>query len=144
MRNCIISYSRCGFSESASRSIAPLVPVNYAGDRLALDLDEIVLRPSNRDHHAEFYLLGNSQQIAELAFHKHLEGREGCAQTERASRYYQVLRRRVERRPHKLLHRRVGRISYRTADEDDGRNLIQGLRQMHGAGDHSTSDPAGR
>src|SRR5580700_1851263 len=104
--------------------------MNYLGDRLVLDLDEIVLRPANRDHHAEFYLLGYSQQLAELAFHKHVEGREGCAQTERASRYYQVLCRRVERRPHKLLHRRVGRISYRTADEDDGRNLIQRFRQI--------------
>jgi hypothetical protein len=102
--------------------------VNHAGDRLALDLDEIVLRPANRDHYTEFYLLGNSQQLAELAFHKHLEGREGCAQTELASRYYQVLRRRVERRPHELLHRRAGRISYRTADKDDGRNLMQRFR----------------
>src|SRR5579863_10219827 len=59
-------------------SIAPFVPVNYLRDRLALDLDEIVLRPANRDHHAEFYLAGNSQQLAQLAFHKHVEGREGC------------------------------------------------------------------
>jgi hypothetical protein len=64
------------------RSLAPLVPVNYAGNRLALDLDEIVLRPANRDHHAEFYLPGDCQQLTELVFHKHVEGREGCAQTE--------------------------------------------------------------
>jgi len=45
-------------------SIAPLIPMNYLGDRLALDLDEIALRPANRDHNAELYLLGNSQQLA--------------------------------------------------------------------------------
>jgi hypothetical protein len=56
--------------------------VDYLGDRLALDLDEIVLWPANRDHYGEFYLLRNSQQFTELAFHEHLEGREGCAQTE--------------------------------------------------------------
>ena len=75
------------------RSIAPLVPVNYAGDRLALDLDEIVLRPANWDHHAEFYLLGHSEKLAKLALDEHVEGRERCAQSQRARRDYQILRR---------------------------------------------------
>src|SRR5690348_11730377 len=78
-------------------SFAPFLPMNYLGGRLAFYLDEIVLRPANRDHHTEFYFVGNSQKLAELAFHKHVESGEGCAQTEGASRYYQVLRRRVER-----------------------------------------------
>src|SRR6202030_2466313 len=86
---------------------------------------------------------GHTHKLAARAYQKNVNGRKVCAQAERASRYYQVLRRRVERGPDKLLHRRVGRIRYRTANEDDGRNLIQRLRQMHGAGDHSTSNPAG-
>jgi hypothetical protein len=53
--------------------------VNHAGDRLAFNLGEIALRPTNRDSHTESYLLGNSQQLAKLAFHKHMEGCEGCA-----------------------------------------------------------------
>ena len=59
--------------------------MNYLGDRLALDLGKIVLRPADRDHHAELYFLGNSQHLAELVFHKHVERRESCSQAERIS-----------------------------------------------------------
>jgi hypothetical protein len=51
--------SACQSPVAITRSIAPLIPMNHLGDRLALDLNEIALWPSNRDHHAEFYLLGN-------------------------------------------------------------------------------------
>ncbi len=48
----------------ALRSSVPLIPMNYLGDRLTFDLDEIVLRPANRDHDPELDLPGNSQQLA--------------------------------------------------------------------------------
>jgi hypothetical protein len=74
----LFAWSLLGVSYADCRSIAPLVPVNYPRDRPALDLDEIVLRPANRDHYTEFYLFRNSPQLTELAFHKHVEDREGC------------------------------------------------------------------
>ena len=131
------SLERCPGTAARRRLLvpAPAAPVHHLVDGLAAERPEAAERVADGDRRGDVDVLRDAEVLLDPRLVDDVERRHRRAESERARRQQQVLRRRIDRRPHEDRVRHVGvRVRILHAGQDDRRRLREVVDEVaHGA-----------